>query len=88
MRALGQCALQNSRNVSFALSEVRRMTRFEKSCVQRRDHANSVQKFHERNAIFIKISGILATAQKFIHLGQHALFKRHTLGNKLSVRAN
>ena len=50
LRALGQRALRESRNVAAALSEIRSLCRSKKVRVRRRDHAKSAQKFHERIA--------------------------------------
>ena len=81
MRALGQRALHNSRNVAAALSEVGRLFRSEKVRVRRRDHAKSAQKFHERIAKFPEFWR--ATRTEFIHLGQHALRKPYDVTEAL-----
>ena len=81
MRALGQRALHNSRNVAAALSEVGRLFRSEKVRVRRRDHAKSAQKFHERIAKFPEFWR--ATRTEFVHLGQHTLRKSYDVTEAL-----
>ena len=55
MRAISQRALRKSRNVAAALSKVENLFRSERVRVQRRDHAKSAQKIHERIAKFPEI---------------------------------
>ena len=57
LRALGQRALHNSRNVAAALNEIQRLFKAEKVRVRRRDHANFALKSREKNC---EIPGILA----------------------------
>ena len=73
MRAFGQRAMHNSRDVASALNEVGRLFRSEKVRVRRRDHAKSAQNFQERIAKFPEF--LRATRTEFVHLGQHAVPK-------------
>ena len=81
MRAFRQRALQNSRVFAAALIEVGKLFRSEKVRVERRDHAKSVQKFHERIANFSEFRR--ATSTEFVFLGQRSLQKPYDVTNAL-----
>ena len=81
MRAFGQRALQKSRMFAAALSEVGKLFRSEKVRVERRDHAKSAQKFHERIANFPEFRR--ATSTEFVSLGQRSLHKPYDVTEAL-----
>ena len=81
MRAISQRALRKSRNVAAALSKVENLFRSERVRVQRRDHAKSAQKIHERIANFPEIWR--ATRTEFAFVGQHALRKPYDVTEAL-----